>query len=59
MIDQGQEKLMVQDIRYGFCGSLNGTGHNKLIESGTTRKCGLTGIGVVFQEEVCHYEEGI
>lgn len=35
MIDQRPEKLMVQDVRYGFCGSLYGTGHNKLIESDT------------------------
>ena len=41
-------------MKNGYCGSLNVIGPHKLIGSGTIRRCGLAGVGMVMSEEVCH-----
>ena len=49
-IGEGRKQMVKGD-----CGGLNGTGPHKLIGSGTIRRCGLGGGGVVLLEEVCHF----
>jgi hypothetical protein len=37
------------------CGGLYENTPHVLIVSGTLRRCGLVGVGVVFLEKVCHW----
>lgn len=42
--------------RYTSCGGLNKNGPHRPIGIGTSRKCGLVGVGVALLEELCHRE---
>lgn len=41
-------------VLHGMCNSLNVAGTHKLIERGTTRRCGFLGLGMAFLEDVGH-----
>lgn len=41
------------------CGSLNGLGPHNLIASGTGRRCGFVGVGMIFLEEVGYWGQAL